>query len=102
MLFVAAPLLFLAFGATLALGPVLLVALTPPEKLNEFMELYVTVGMVSSVLGPVIVALLLGVFGGLGTGAYRIGMSSLAVAMVLGVILLLRVPDVRTSEEAST
>src|SRR5215210_321693 len=103
VLFVAAPLIFLANGATLAVGMVLVIALSPREKLNEFMGLYVTVGMVSSVLGPVIVAILLGVFGGLGTGAYRIGMSSLAVAMVLGVILLLlRVPDARTSEEAST
>ena len=102
VLFVAGALIFLANGATLAVGTVLVIALSPREKLTEFMGLYVTVGMVSSVLGPVIVALLLGVFGGLGTGAYRIGMSSLAVAMVLGVILLLRVPDVRTSEEAST
>jgi MFS transporter, UMF1 family len=99
VLFVAAPLIFLANGATLAVGMVLVIALSPPEKLGDFMGLYVTVGMVASVLGPVIVALLLGVFGGLGTGAYRIGMSSLAVAMVLGVIiLLLRVPDARTSD----
>src|SRR5215210_6557576 len=103
VLYVAASLIFLANGATLAVGTVLVIALSPPEKLTEFMGLYVTVGMVSAVLGPGIVALLLGVFGGLGTGAYRIGMSSLAVAMVLGVILLLlRVPDARTSEEAST
>jgi MFS transporter, UMF1 family len=95
VLFVAAPLLFFAMGATLALAPVLLIALSPPEKLTEFMGLYVTIGMLSSVLGPAIVALLLGVFRGLGTGAYRIGMSSLAVAMVLGIFLLLRVPDAR-------
>jgi MFS-type transporter involved in bile tolerance (Atg22 family) len=60
------------------------------------MGLYVTIGMLSSVLGPLIVGLLLGVFGGLGTGAYRIAMSSLAVAMVLAFfLLLLRVPDAR-------
>jgi UMF1 family MFS transporter len=103
VLYVAAPLVFLANGATIAVGTVLVIALSPREKLGDFMGLYVTVGMVSSVLGPVIVAILLGVFEGLGTGAYRIGMSSIAVAMVLGVIiLLLRVPDARTSEEAST
>ena len=102
VLFVASPLIFLAFGATLALAPVLLIALSPSEKLNEFMGLFVTVGMVSSVLGPAIVALLLGVFGGLGTGgAYRIAMSSIAVAMVLGIFLLLRVPDARPPD-AST
>ena len=96
VLVVAAPLLFFAMGATLALAPVLLIALSPSEKVTEFMGLYVTIGMLSSVLGPGIVALLLGVFGGLGTGAYRIGMSSLAVAMVLAIfLLLLRVPDAR-------
>jgi MFS transporter, UMF1 family len=103
VLFVASPLLFFAMGATLALAPVLLIALSPPEKLTEFMGLYVTIGMLSSVLGPGIVALLLGVFGGLGTGAYRIGMSSLAVATVLAFfLLLLRVPDARPPEQAST
>jgi MFS transporter, UMF1 family len=98
VLFVAGPLIFLAMGATYALGPVLLIALSPPEKLTEFMGLYTTVGNVSAVLGPGIVALLLGVFGGLGTGAYRIAVSSLAVAMVLGIFLLLRVPDARTQD----
>ena len=98
VLFVAAPLLFLATGATIALGPVLLIALSPSESLTEFMGFYVTVGMVSSALGPVIIGLLLGMFGGLGTDAYRIAISSLAVAMVVGIFLLLRVPDARTSD----
>jgi UMF1 family MFS transporter len=102
VLFVAAPLMFLALGATIALGPVLLIALSPSESLTEFMGFYVTVGQLSAALGPVVIGLLLGMFGGLGTGAYRIALSSLAVAMVLGIILLLRVPDARTSEEAST
>ena len=102
VLFVAAPLLFFAMGATLALAPVLLIALSPPEKLTEFMGLYVTIGMLSSVIGPAIVALLLGVFGGLGTGAYRIGMSSLAVATVLAFfLLLLRVPDARPPDASA-
>jgi UMF1 family MFS transporter len=98
VLFVAAPLLFLAMGATIALGPVLLIALSPSESLTEFMGFYVTVGQVSAALGPVILGLLLGMFGGLGTGAYRIAISSLAVAMVVGIFLLLRVPDARTSD----
>jgi UMF1 family MFS transporter len=98
VLYVAGALLFLANGATLAVGTVLLIALSPREKITEFMGFYVTVGQVSAALGPVIVALLLGMFGGLGTGAYRIAISSLAVAMVLGIFLLLRVPDARTPD----
>jgi UMF1 family MFS transporter len=100
--FVAQPLLYLALGASFALGPVLLIALSPSEKITEFMGFYVMVGMVASIVGPLIVGLLLGVFGGLGTGAaYRIAMSSFAVAMVLGIILLLRIPDARTPDASS-
>jgi MFS-type transporter involved in bile tolerance (Atg22 family) len=59
-------------------------ALSSSEKITEFMGFFVMVGNVSTVIAPGIVALLLGVFGGLGTRAYRIAMSSFAVAMVLG------------------
>ncbi len=96
VLFVAGPLIFLAMGATYAVGPVLVIALSPREKLTEFMGFYTTVGQVSSVVGPGIIALLLALLRGLGTGAHRIAVSSLAVAMVLGIFLLLRVPDART------
>jgi MFS transporter, UMF1 family len=98
VLFVAEPLLFLALGATFALGPVLLIALSPSEKLTQLTGFFVMVGNVATVLGPAIVALLLVVFEGLGTGSYRIAMSSFAVAMVLGIFLLLRIPDARTPE----
>jgi MFS-type transporter involved in bile tolerance (Atg22 family) len=102
VLFVAGALIFLATGATLAVGTVLLIALSPRDRITEFMGFYVTVGQVSAVLGPVILGLLLGMFGGLGTGgAYRIAISSIAVFMVIGIFLLLRVPDARTSD-AST
>jgi UMF1 family MFS transporter len=101
VLFVAQPLLYLAMGASFALGPVLLIALSPSGKITEFMGFYVMVGMVATIVGPLIVGLLLEVFGGLGTGSYRIAMSSFAVAMVLGIFLLLRIPDARTPD-AST
>jgi MFS family permease len=77
-------------------------ALSSSEKITEFMGFFVMVGNVSTVMAPGIVVLLLGVFGGLGTGAYRIAMSSFAVAMVLGIFLLLRIPDARTSEASTT
>jgi UMF1 family MFS transporter len=99
VLFVTGALIFLATGATLAVGTVLLIALSPRDKITEFMGFYVTVGQVSAALGPVILGLLLGMFGGLGTGgAYRIAIGSIAVAMVVGIFLLLRVPDARTSD----
>ena len=101
VLYVAQPLLYLAMGASFTLGPVLLIALSPSEKITEFMGFYVMVGMFATIVGPLIVGLLLVVFGGLGTGSYRIAMSSFAVAMVLGIFLLLRIPDARTPD-AST
>ena len=101
VLFVAQPLLYLALGASFTLGPVMLIALSPSEKISEFMGFFVMVGNLATVVAPAIVALLLEVFGGLGTGSYRIAMSSFAVAMVLGVFLLLRIPDARTPD-AST
>ena len=67
MLFIAQPLLFLAMGATFTLGPVLLIALSPSEKITEFMGFYIMVSNVAIVVAPLIVGLLLGVFGGLGT-----------------------------------
>jgi UMF1 family MFS transporter len=101
VLFVAQPLLYLALGASFTLGPVLLIALSPSEKITEFMGFYVMVGNVATVVAPLIVGVLLAAFGGLGTGSYRIAMSSFAVAMVLGIFLLLRLPDARTPD-AST
>jgi UMF1 family MFS transporter len=101
VLFVAQPLLYLALGASFTLGPVLLIALSPSEKITEFMGFYVMVGNVATVVAPLIVGVLLAAFGGLGTGSYRIAMSSFAVAMVLGIFLLLRFPDARTPD-AST
>ncbi len=74
---------------------VMLVALSPPEKLGEFFGIYSIAGRLSAVAGPAITALLLTVFGGLGTAAYRIAIGSLALIMVLSLFLLLRVPDAR-------
>jgi MFS-type transporter involved in bile tolerance (Atg22 family) len=56
VLFVAEPLLFLALGATFALSPVLLIALSPSEKLTQLTGFFVMVGNVATVLGPAIVA----------------------------------------------
>jgi UMF1 family MFS transporter len=95
VLYIAQPLLFLALGSSFTLGPVLLIALSPSEKITEFMGFYVMVGNIATVVAPLLVGLLLVAFGGLGTGAYRVAMSSFAIAMVLGIFLLLRIPDAR-------
>jgi UMF1 family MFS transporter len=96
MLLVAGPLVGIALGATWTVSRVMLVALSPPDKLGEFFGLYTISQKLSAVLGPVVIAVLLNVFGGFGVGiSYRISIGSLIIITLLGLFFLLRVPDVR-------
>lgn len=95
MLLLVGPLVGVALGGTWTVSRPMLVALAPAEKLGEFFGIYNLAGKLSAVAGPAIVALLLSIFGGLGTIAYRIAIGSLALIVALGLFLLLRVPDVR-------
>ncbi len=96
MLLVAGPLVGIALGATWTVSRVMLVALSPPDKLGEFFGLYTISQKLSAVLGPVVIAVLLGLFEGFGIGiSYRISIGSLIVITLLGLFFLLRVPDVR-------
>jgi MFS transporter, UMF1 family len=95
MLFVAGPLVGIALGGTWTVSRVMLVALSPPEKLGEFFGLFSLAGKVSAVAGPAVTALLLWALDDLGTGAYRIAVGSLSLIMAVGLLLLLRVPDAR-------
>ncbi len=94
MLFLAGPLVGVALGGTWTASRVMLVALSPPEKLGEFFGLYSLAGKASAVAGPALVAILLFAFGA-GATAYRVSVGSLAVIMALGFYFLWRVPDVR-------
>jgi UMF1 family MFS transporter len=94
-LFVSGPLVGIALGGTWTVSRVMLVALSPPEKLGEFFGLYSLAGRFSAVLGPALTALLLVAFGGMEGVAYRVSIGALAVIMALGILLLARVPDAR-------
>ena len=94
MLFLAGPIVGIALGGMWTVGRVMLVALSPPEKLGEFFGLFSLAGKVSAVFGPALTAVFLFVFGG-GAYGYRISIGSLAVIMALGLFFLLRVPDAR-------
>ena len=95
MLMLAGPLVGVALGGTWTVSRVMLVALSPSQKLGEFFGLFSLVGKLSAVAGPAITYVLLYAFGDLGTLAYRLAIGSLALVMALGLALLLRVPDVR-------
>ena len=94
MLFLAGPVVGIALGGMWTAGRVMLVALSPAEKLGEFFGLFSLAGKVSAVFGPALTAALLFVFGG-GAFGYRVSIGSLAVIMAAGLFFLLRVPDVR-------
>jgi UMF1 family MFS transporter len=94
ILFLAGPLVGVALGGTWTVSRVMLIALSPPEKVGEFFGLFSLAGRFSAVLGPALTAVLLLVFGR-GATAYRISIGSLAAIMALGIFFLFRVPDVR-------
>ena len=96
MLLMAGPLVGVALGATWSVSRVMLVALSPPEKLGEFFGLYTLSQKLSAVAGPALIAVLLDLLGGFGTAlAYRISIGSLVLIMLLGIYVLSRVPDAR-------
>ena len=96
MLLLAGPLVGIALGATWTVSRVLLVALSPPEKLGESFGLYSIVGRLSAIVGPLLTGVLLTIFSGLGDAlSYRISIGSLALVMLAGMVLLVRVPDAR-------
>jgi UMF1 family MFS transporter len=94
MLFLAGPIVGVALGGMWTVGRVMLVALSPPEKLGEFFGLFSLAGKVSAVFGPALTAVLLFVFGG-GAYGYRVSIGSLAIIMAAGLFFLLRLPDAR-------
>ena len=94
MLFLAGPVVGIALGGMWTAGRVMLVALSPAEKLGEFFGLFSLAGKVSAVFGPALTAALLFAFGG-GAFGYRVSIGFLAVIMAAGLFFLLRVPDVR-------
>ncbi|MGI8859280.1 MAG: MFS transporter [Rubrobacteraceae bacterium] len=95
VLFLAGPLVGIALGGTWTVSRVMLIALSPPDKLGEFFGLFSLAGRFSAILGPALIAFLLLVFEGLDAMAYRISIGSLAGVMLLGIFFLTRVPDDR-------
>ena len=94
--------MFLAAGAILGSGlggvqvadRVLMVRLSPPERIGEFFGLYGLVGKGSQVVGQLLYGLtLLLFFDALGVGAYQLAVLTLLVTMLIGAWLLRPVSD---------
>ena len=99
---VVAPLPFLLAGALLGAGlggagvvdRLMLLRLAPRERVGEMFGLYGLVGKFSAVAGPVaygaIVAVLLP---RLGTAAYQVAIGSLLLVLLVGIVILRRIPE---------
>lgn len=95
MLLAVGPLVGVALGATWVVSRVMLVSLSPPDQIGEFFGFYALASKVSAVTGPALAGVILTVSDGLGEGAYRLAVLSLAVTLTVALLLLLCVPDVR-------
>ena len=94
--------LFLVAGAILGSGlggvqvadRVLMVRLSPPERVGEFFGLYGLVGKGSQVIGQLLYGVtLLAFFDTLGVGAYQLAVLTLLVTMLIGAWILRPVSD---------
>ena len=99
MLFLAGPLVGCALGGTWTVSRTMLLALSPPDKIGEFFGIYALTSKLSAILGPVIIGGILTLLEGYGAVSYRVAIGSLALILLLGLFLLLRVPDARPDEK---
>ena len=98
MLLMAGPLVGAALGGTWTVSRIMLLSLSPPDRVGEFFGVYALAGKVSAVVGPALTAVLLTGLEGYGSVSYRIAIGSLALTRGLGLFLLLRVSDARYEE----
>ncbi len=77
----------------------MIVELSPPEKRGQFFGLFAFSGKLSSVLGPLVYGTVTWALAGYGTLASRAALLSLVVMAAIGLIVLLRVPYTKPTEE---
>jgi UMF1 family MFS transporter len=97
---IAGALLGAGLGGVGVVDRLMLLRLTPPERVGEMFGLYGLVGKASAVVGPIlygtIVALLLDT---LDRGAYQVAIGSLFVLLLVGIWILRSVPEGTPGDE---
>jgi UMF1 family MFS transporter len=97
---IAGALLGAGLGGVGVVDRLMLLRLSPPERVGEMFGLYGLVGKFSAVVGPIaygaIVALLLG---SLDRGAYQVAIASLFVLLLVGIWILRGVPEGEPEDE---
>ena len=100
---VVAPVAGIALGSTWTAARTMMVELSPPERLGEFMGIYNLTGKFAAVLGPAL-------WGGTlllldpreyGRFAYQVAIGTLLVMVVIGFVLHLSTPNIKRVKHAA-
>jgi UMF1 family MFS transporter len=99
---VIAPVAGIALGSTWTAARTMMIELSPPERLGEFLGLYNLTGKFSAVLGPLLwgTTLLLLNPRQYGQFAYQVAIGTLLVMVLVGLGLHLRTPNIRRVRKA--
>jgi len=82
----------IAMGALWVTSRTLIIELSPPEKRGQFFGLFAFSGKVSSIVGPVLYGTITLLFQDMGNTASRLALGSLAVLVVIGLLVHMKVP----------
>lgn len=93
---VIAPIAGVALGSTWTAARTMMIELSPPEKLGEFLGIYNLTGKFSAVLGPLLWGTTLWLLDPrvFGRPAYQVAIGTLLVMVLLGFALHLRTPNI--------
>lgn len=87
------PLVGISLGGTWTSARTLVVDLSPPEMVGEIFGFYGLVGKTASIIGPLVWGGVVWSFGFLGLIKYRIAIFSLLLFLLVGLIILQKVPS---------
>jgi MFS transporter, UMF1 family len=97
---IAGALLGAGLGGVGVVDRLMLLRLTPPERIGEMFGLYGLVGKFSAVVGPILYgAIVSSLLDTLGRGAYQVAIASLFVLLLVGILILRGVPEGRPDNE---
>jgi len=91
---IAGALLGAGLGGVGVVDRLMLLRLSPPERIGEMFGLYGLVGKFSAVVGPIVYGIIVStLLGSLDRAAYQVAIASLFVLLLVGLVILRGVPD---------
>jgi len=91
---IAGALLGAGLGGVGVVDRLMLLRLSPPERIGEMFGLYGLVGKFSAVVGPIVYGIIVStLLGSLDRAAYQVAIASLFILLLVGLVILRGVPD---------